>query len=80
VVDEIASAAFFYTLREYRQGCSLCRPRRNAQKQILGYQHSFVMISVVGTGLSSRALSIPQLSSTLASPRFFTSVALWCNG
>jgi hypothetical protein len=35
-----------------RQGCSLCRPRRNAQKQILGYQHSFVMISVVGTGLS----------------------------
>ncbi len=34
------------------QGCSLCRPRRNAQKQILGYQHSFVMISVVGTGLS----------------------------
>jgi hypothetical protein len=35
-----------------RPGCSLCRPRRNAQKQILGYQHSFVMISVVGTGLS----------------------------
>src|SRR6202047_980604 len=34
------------------QGCSFCRPRRNAQKQILGYQHSFVMISVVGTGLS----------------------------
>ena len=34
------------------QGCSLCRPRRNAQNQILGYQHSFVMISVVGTGLS----------------------------
>jgi hypothetical protein len=35
-----------------QQGCSLCRPRRNTQKQILGYQHSFVMISVVGTGLS----------------------------
>jgi hypothetical protein len=35
-----------------QQGCSLCRPRRNAQKQILGYQHSFVMISVVGTGLA----------------------------
>jgi hypothetical protein len=35
-----------------QQGCSFCRPRRNAQKQIHGYQHSFVMISVVGTGLS----------------------------
>src|SRR5258708_22874393 len=35
-----------------QQGCSFCRPRRNAQKQIQGYQHSFVMISVVGTGLS----------------------------
>lgn len=34
------------------QGCSLCRARRNAQKQIIGYQHSFVLISVVGTGLS----------------------------
>jgi hypothetical protein len=33
-------------------GCALCRPRRNARKQILGYQHSFVLISVVGTGLS----------------------------
>jgi hypothetical protein len=31
-----------------QQGCSLCRPSRNAQKQIQGYQHSFVMISVVG--------------------------------
>ncbi len=35
-----------------RQGCSLCRPRRNTAKQIIGYQHHFVMISVVGTGLS----------------------------
>jgi len=35
-----------------QQGCSFCRPRRNAQKQIQGYQHSFVMISVVGTSLS----------------------------
>ena len=34
------------------QGCSLCRPRQNAQEQILGYQHCLVMISVVGTGLS----------------------------
>ena len=35
-----------------RWGCSLCRPRRNAQKQILGYQHSLVLLSVVGTELS----------------------------
>lgn len=34
-----------------RWGCSLCRPRRNVHKQILGYQHSLVLISVVGTGL-----------------------------
>jgi hypothetical protein len=33
-------------------GCSLCRARRNARKQILGYQHCFVLITVVGTGLS----------------------------
>ena len=31
-------------------------PRRNLQKQkILGYQHFFVLISVVGAGLSSRS-------------------------
>ena len=35
-----------------RQGCALCRAKRNTQQQILGYQHYFVMISVVGTGLS----------------------------
>ena len=35
-----------------RQGCSFCRPRRNAEKQILGYEHALVMVSVVGTGLS----------------------------
>ena len=34
------------------QGCTLCRPKQNAAKQIQGYQHSLVMISVVGTGLS----------------------------
>jgi len=34
------------------QGCTLCRPQQNKAKQIQGYQHSFVMISVVGTGLS----------------------------
>jgi hypothetical protein len=35
-----------------RPGCSFCHPQRNAQKQIQGYQHSLVMLSVVGTGLS----------------------------
>jgi hypothetical protein len=34
------------------QGCNLCRPKLNMAKQIQGYQHSLVMISVVGTGLS----------------------------
>ena len=33
-------------------GCSLCRPQRNVEKEILGHQHSLVLISVVGTGLS----------------------------
>jgi hypothetical protein len=33
-------------------GCSLCRVRRNAQGQIVGYEHRLVLISVVGTGLS----------------------------
>src|SRR5215472_17043324 len=33
-------------------GCSLCCPQRNADREILGYQHSMVLISVVGTGLS----------------------------
>ena len=32
--------------------CDWCRPYRNAQKQIVGYQHHLVMISVVGAGLS----------------------------
>jgi hypothetical protein len=35
-----------------RQGCTLCRPKRNAQEQILGHQHYFVLASVVGTSLS----------------------------
>jgi Transposase DDE domain len=34
------------------QQCSLCRPFRNAAKQIVGYRHHLVMLSVVGTGLS----------------------------
>jgi hypothetical protein len=33
-------------------GCDWCRPYRNAEKQIAGYQHHLAMISVVGTGLS----------------------------
>jgi hypothetical protein len=32
-------------------GCSLCRPYRNAEKEIVGYRHHLVLISVVGTGL-----------------------------
>ncbi|MBV8892200.1 MAG: transposase [Acidobacteria bacterium] len=32
--------------------CSLCRPLRDAHRQIVGYRHHFVMLSVVGTGLS----------------------------
>jgi len=32
--------------------CSLCRPTKNKKEQIIGYHHSAVMISVVGTGLS----------------------------
>lgn len=32
--------------------CSLCRPWRNVAKQIVGYRHHLVMVSVVGTGLS----------------------------
>jgi hypothetical protein len=31
-------------------GCTLGRPQRNAQKEILGYQHRLVLVSVVGTG------------------------------
>jgi hypothetical protein len=32
--------------------CRLCRPYRNQQREILGYHHQLVMISVVGTGLT----------------------------
>jgi len=32
--------------------CPLCRPIRDASKQIVGYRHHLVMLSVVGTGLS----------------------------
>lgn len=32
--------------------CRLCRPFRNSAREIIGYRHHLVMISVVGTGLS----------------------------
>jgi hypothetical protein len=32
--------------------CDLCRPHRNQKREILGYHHKLVMISVVGTGLT----------------------------
>jgi hypothetical protein len=31
--------------------CLLCRPYRNAEKEIVGYRHHLVLTSVVGTGL-----------------------------
>ena len=34
------------------EGCRLCRPFRNAKKEIIGYRHHFAAISVVGAGLS----------------------------
>jgi hypothetical protein len=34
------------------EGCPLCHPVRDPQGQVLGYLHHFVMISVVGTGLT----------------------------
>ena len=38
--------------RSQEKGCELCRPVRNPQREILGYHHKLVMISVVGTGLT----------------------------
>jgi Transposase DDE domain len=38
--------------RSRKGRCALCRPHRNPQKEIAGYQHQLVLISVVGTGLS----------------------------
>jgi hypothetical protein len=32
--------------------CDRCRPRRNKKKEIIGYGHNIVMVSVVGTELS----------------------------
>ena len=38
--------------RSRAAGCAWCRPVRNAQKEIVGYHHKLVMITVVGTGLT----------------------------
>jgi hypothetical protein len=38
--------------RSRKKVCPLCRPYRNKQREILGYHHQLVMISVVGTGLT----------------------------
>jgi DDE family transposase len=34
-----------------KKRCSLCRPCHNAAKQVVGYRHHLVMVSLVGTGL-----------------------------
>lgn len=38
--------------RSRMEGCDLCRPYHNAQKEVAGYHHKLAMISVAGTGLS----------------------------
>ena len=38
--------------RSQAKGCDGCRPVRNQKREILGYHHKLVMISVVGTGLT----------------------------
>jgi len=38
--------------RSQEKGCDWCRPVRNQKREILGYHHKLVMISVVGTGLT----------------------------
>ena len=38
--------------RSHEKGCDLCRPVRNQKREILGYHHQLMMISVVGTGLT----------------------------
>jgi len=34
------------------RGCDLCRPQRNAKREVIGYAHQMASISLVGTGLS----------------------------
>ncbi len=38
--------------RSHRQVCDLCRPYRNKKREILGYHHQVVLLSVVGVGLT----------------------------
>ena len=38
--------------RSHEKGCDWCRPVRNQKREIVGYHHKLVMISVVGTGLT----------------------------
>ena len=38
--------------RSREKVCDLCRPYRNKQREILGYHHKVVMMSVVGAGLT----------------------------
>ena len=38
--------------RSKEKKCKNCRPVRNKKKEIIGYHHKLVMVSVVGTGLS----------------------------
>jgi len=38
--------------RSQNERCPGCRPVRNKKKEIIGYHHKAVMVSVVGTGLS----------------------------
>ena len=38
--------------RSHEKGCDLCRPVRNQKREILGYHHKLVTVSVVGTGLT----------------------------
>jgi hypothetical protein len=38
--------------RSQEKGCDFCRPVRNQKREILGYHHKLVTVSVVGTGLT----------------------------
>ena len=38
--------------RSRKKICKLCRPCRNQKREIVGYHHKLVMLSVVGTGLT----------------------------
>jgi hypothetical protein len=38
--------------RSRKKICQLCRPYRNQKREIVGYHHKLVMLSVVGTGLT----------------------------